>query len=62
MRLERCTLVYDGIALRPGISIGVAEFPTHAQDRESLFRAGDAALYTAKRAGKNRVERALIGG
>lgn len=50
--------VHEGIALRPGISIGAAEFPTHGRDRESLFRAGDAALYAAKRAGKNRIETA----
>ena len=52
---------YEGIALHPGISIGVAECPLHATDREGLFRAADAALYAAKRAGKNRVERALLG-
>jgi diguanylate cyclase (GGDEF)-like protein len=59
-RMATHPFVYEGIALHPGISIGVAEFPTHAQDRDSLFRAADAALYTAKRAGKNRVERALL--
>jgi diguanylate cyclase (GGDEF)-like protein len=61
-RIAAHPFVYEGISLRPGISIGVAEFPTHARDRESLFRAADAALYTAKRAGKNRVERALLNG
>jgi len=50
--------VHDGIPLHPGISIGVAEFPTQATTAEALFRAADAALYAAKRAGKNRVERA----
>jgi two-component system, cell cycle response regulator len=48
--------VYDGVALMPGISVGVAEFPRHAQTGEALFRVADAALYAAKRNGKNRVE------
>jgi diguanylate cyclase (GGDEF)-like protein len=36
-------------------SVGVAAFPLHAGDAESLFRKADAAMYAAKRAGKNRV-------
>ncbi|HEY7629384.1 MAG TPA: diguanylate cyclase [Thermoleophilaceae bacterium] len=39
-------------------SFGVASLPTSAGDKESLIAAADAALYRAKRAGKNRVERA----
>ena len=48
--------VHDGVALRPGISIGVATFPTHAANAQGLFQAADGMLYVAKRAGKNRVE------
>jgi diguanylate cyclase (GGDEF)-like protein len=36
-------------------SVGVATFPMHASDAESLFRQADAAMYSAKRSGKNRV-------
>jgi diguanylate cyclase (GGDEF)-like protein len=36
-------------------SVGVATFPLHAADAESLFRQADAAMYAAKRSGKNRV-------
>jgi diguanylate cyclase (GGDEF)-like protein len=36
-------------------SVGVATFPVHASDAESLFRQADAAMYSAKRSGKNRV-------
>ena len=44
-----------GIVLKPGISCGVAAFPEDANDPVSLFEFGDAALYRAKAAGKNRV-------
>jgi diguanylate cyclase (GGDEF)-like protein len=37
------------------VSIGIATYPTHAWDRESLLREADDALYDAKNGGKNRV-------
>jgi len=45
-------------ALSVTASFGVAEMPESALDRDGLIAAADAALYAAKRAGKNRVERA----
>jgi len=36
-------------------SIGIATFPSHASTRAELVIAADAALYSAKRAGRNRV-------
>jgi diguanylate cyclase (GGDEF)-like protein len=61
-RIRTCVashpFMHDGIALRPGISIGVAELVGQIKTADALFRAADAALYKAKRAGKNRVERA----
>lgn len=45
-------------AVTIGASIGVALFPVHVTEQgdcEALLRAADAAMYTAKRAGKNRV-------
>jgi diguanylate cyclase (GGDEF)-like protein len=38
------------------VSLGVATFPHHAPDLHALIGAADAALYRAKRAGKNRHE------
>jgi diguanylate cyclase (GGDEF)-like protein len=41
---------------RVTMSIGIATFPTHATDPDSLERSADRALYAAKGAGRNRVE------
>jgi diguanylate cyclase (GGDEF)-like protein len=45
-------------SLRVTASFGVASMPESASDREKLVAAADAALYRAKRGGKNRVVRA----
>ncbi|MDZ4170270.1 MAG: GGDEF domain-containing protein [Coriobacteriia bacterium] len=37
------------------VSIGLATFPVHGEDRESILREADDALYRAKSGGKNRV-------
>jgi diguanylate cyclase (GGDEF)-like protein len=54
----RVPSVGGGTPLRVTASFGVASLPESAGDREELVAAADAALYTAKRGGKNRVERA----
>ena len=36
------------------VSIGVAAYPIHAQDKDSLIKASDTAMYASKQNGKNR--------
>jgi diguanylate cyclase (GGDEF)-like protein len=54
----RIPRVGGGEALHVTASFGVAAVPESAFDEEELVAAADAALYRAKRGGKNRVERA----
>ena len=54
--VESLALKHRGTPLGPiSISLGVAVFPIHAEDAESLFRRADQALYEAKNAGRDRV-------
>jgi diguanylate cyclase (GGDEF)-like protein len=49
----------DGGGLLPiTASFGVASFPAEGHDKTALIASADAALYRAKRGGRNRVERA----
>lgn len=43
-----------GASVDPTISVGLCLYPSQRQDRDSLIRAADIAMYQAKRAGKNR--------
>jgi diguanylate cyclase (GGDEF)-like protein len=45
----------DGGRLFLGASVGVACFPLHGHDQDSLLARADAAMYEAKRAGGNAV-------
>jgi diguanylate cyclase (GGDEF)-like protein len=54
---EGSLLTPEGVPVRVTASFGVASYE-EGPDRETLVAAADAALYEAKRTGKNRVERA----
>jgi diguanylate cyclase (GGDEF)-like protein len=62
MRAAIETLTIDRLdgegPLKVTASFGVASLPHSARDKDSLIAEADAALYRAKRMGKNRVARA----
>jgi diguanylate cyclase (GGDEF)-like protein len=43
----------EPVEVRVGASVGVALYPLHAQDLDSLVRAADGVMYRAKKSGKN---------
>ncbi len=50
-----------GVAQHPTASVGIASFPFDASDAASLLEAADAAMYHAKRSGRDRVAYAVEG-
>jgi diguanylate cyclase (GGDEF)-like protein/hemerythrin-like metal-binding protein/PAS domain S-box-containing protein len=47
----------DGRKLEVSASVGVALYPDHGENERELLRAGDEAMYRAKKSGRNRVHR-----
>jgi diguanylate cyclase (GGDEF)-like protein len=56
VRLAIAEISLPGTDVSVTASIGVSSFPDHASTLERLERLADAALYVAKRQGRNRVE------
>ncbi len=55
------TWLFPGVPRAVTISAGVSSFPANGRTRDELVKAADVALYTAKQAGRNRVELAPSG-
>ena len=53
--VKQLELSYRGEAITVTASLGLALFPEHAAEVDSLLRAADKALYEAKRGGRNQV-------
>ena len=51
-QIEEDAIVVKGTELRLSASIGIAEFPEHSDNIESLVQCADAAMYRAKELGK----------
>ena len=49
----RDPILFNGVPLQVGATVGVASFPDDACDEAGLLGQADAAMYAAKRAGKN---------
>lgn len=45
----------EGHSLQVSSSIGVAIYPHHGEDEHELIKAGDLAMYAAKKSGRNKV-------
>jgi len=45
----------DGKPYQLGCSVGIAHYPAHGEDGETLIKHADAAMYQAKQTGRNRV-------
>jgi diguanylate cyclase (GGDEF)-like protein len=56
LRLAISAVTIPGLDLELTVSLGLAAYPEHALGPERLERLADAALYVAKRSGRNRVE------
>jgi diguanylate cyclase (GGDEF)-like protein len=54
LRALQRKIKYRGHSVEVSISVGIACFPDHATTWSGIFRAADLALYSAKRAGRNR--------
>lgn len=53
-RISQTPLPLDQQTVRLTTSLGIAHFPTHADNTEDLVAHADAAMYQAKHTGKNR--------
>jgi diguanylate cyclase (GGDEF)-like protein len=56
VRLAIAEMSLSGTDVTVTVSVGVAGYPEHASTPDRLARLADAALYLAKRQGRNRVE------
>ncbi|MBI5351291.1 MAG: diguanylate cyclase [Chloroflexi bacterium] len=52
---ESTVFEYEGLKLKATFSAGVASFPLHGMDGESVLQAADQALYQSKNNGRNLV-------
>jgi diguanylate cyclase (GGDEF)-like protein len=59
VRAAIADITLPGVDLSLTASLGIAGYPDHASDVDKLERLADAALYLAKRAGRNRIELAI---
>jgi diguanylate cyclase (GGDEF)-like protein len=53
--VERRVFSIHGMKLRTTISVGIAMYPEHARDQDSLLKLADMAMYSAKELSRNTV-------
>lgn len=57
--IARRIFVIRGVRLRATVSIGIASYPAHAQELETLLKLADEAMYSVKKSSRNAVHLAL---
>lgn len=57
-RIAESELQYGEAVINVTASFGIAHYPDHGSDAESLFRTADRCLFSCKRSGRNMVARA----
>lgn len=55
LALNALRIPYGQFHLRTTISMGIACYPSNGQERETLLRAADRAMYAAKKAGRDHI-------
>ena len=61
LKMKELTVLHQGRSMGMlTVSIGVSEFPEHGLSPQELMAAADAALYEAKRAGRDQVSVASV--
>lgn len=46
---------FPGLSIQITLSIGIARFPDHGADKQSIIKMADTAMYTSKKQGRNQV-------
>ncbi len=59
-RIADSELSYGEAVIRVTASFGIAHYPDHGTEAETLFRTADRCLFSSKRAGRNTVVRAGV--
>ncbi len=60
--VEEATVLFEAGGIHVTASFGVASYPAHGGDSDSLIAAADSALYGAKSAGRNQVKFCAVDG
>jgi two-component system, cell cycle response regulator len=53
--VEKRTFTFGSVHVRVTLSIGIARFPEHGSDRNTIVAMADKAMYHSKKTGRNRV-------
>ncbi len=58
-QIERRVFVVQNVKIQTTVSVGVAVYPDHTMERDTLLRLADSAMYSVKRESRNAVHMAF---